>query len=148
MKTIHASTSAVPRRRWQHIVLLAVLGYEGLGALLGGCLLIIAPDGRLMEMPVHIMHGAFRDFLVPGMILSGLGVLNVAAFFVVLRRKPSDWLLSGLALGGLLIWFIVEIIVLRQLHWLHAMWGLPVLLGWLVCLPLIRYRRNRKQLAL
>jgi membrane protease YdiL (CAAX protease family) len=31
----------------------------------------------------------------------------------------------------------VEIVVLRELHWLHGMWGLPVLLGAFMALPLI-----------
>ena len=122
---------------WQRTVLLIVLGYEGAGALAGGSLLIIAPDGKLMDMPVDIMHGFFRDFLVPGFILSGLGILNASAFVAVLRRTHSDWLLTGLGLGGLAIWFITEIVILQELHWLHAMWGLPVLVGCLVAFPLV-----------
>ena len=55
--------------RWERIILLIVLAYEGAGALLGGGLLIAAPDGRYMDMPVHIMHGVFSDFLIPGFIL-------------------------------------------------------------------------------
>jgi hypothetical protein len=31
---------------WQRIILLTVLGYEGLGALAGGSLLVAAPDGN------------------------------------------------------------------------------------------------------
>jgi hypothetical protein len=126
---------------WQRITLLIVLGYEGAGALIGGILLVAAPDGRLMDMPVDIMHGVFGDFLIPGLILTGLGILNTAAFITVLRRTRTDWLLAGLGLGGLAIWFIVEIAILRELHWLHAMWGLPVLAGCLVALPLIASRR-------
>lgn len=52
--------------RWQRVVLLIVLGYEAAGAILGGALLIAAPDGRLMQMPVDIMHGAFVISLSPG----------------------------------------------------------------------------------
>lgn len=122
---------------WQRITLLCVLGYEGLRCLLGGILLIIAPDGRLMKMPVHIMHGAFPDFLVPGIILFILGLLNSAAFAAVLKRASKDWLLASLAIGGLLIWFWVEIAILQELHWLHAMWGLPVVIGAIVAVPLL-----------
>jgi len=122
---------------WQRILLLIALGYEGAGALAGGILLIIAPDGKLMDMPVDIMHGIFPDFLVPGLILLGLGILNSVAFIAVLVRTRSDWLLSSLGLGGLLIWFITEIIILRELHWLHAMWGIPVLVGCLLTYPLV-----------
>lgn len=126
------------QRRWQRVTLLSVLGYEGLGALLGGALLVASPDGRYMEMPVEILHGTFRDFLIPGLILFWLGILNVSAFFAVLRKSPVDWLWAGLATGGLAVWFFVEIVILRELHWLHAMWGFPVILGWCVALPLLR----------
>ena len=127
---------------WQRITLLGVLSYEAAGCLLGGGLLVAASDGRLMEMPVDIMHGVFHDFLIPGIILFGLGILNTFAFISVLRRKSYDWLIAGLALGGLFIWFIVEIIILQQLHWLHLMWGLPVLLGWVVEIRLIILRND------
>lgn len=125
---------------WQRITLLIVLGYEGAGALAGGCLLVAAPDGRIMDMPVNIMHGVFHNFLIPGLILFGLGILTTTAFIAVLRRTRIDWFLSGLALGGLAFWFIVEIAILQEFHWLHAMWGLPVLVGCLVALPLISLR--------
>lgn len=127
----------INRPVWQRILLLVILGYEAAGALVGGLLLIIAPGGKLMDMPVDIMHGVFRDFLIPGIILFGLGVLNTVAFIAVLRRTSLDWFLSGFGLGGLMIWFITEIIILHEFHWLHAMWGLPVLVGCLVTFPMV-----------
>lgn len=126
--------------KWQRVILLTILGYEAAGALVGGTLLIIAPNGRLMDMPVQIMHDAFPDFLIPGIILLGLGVLNTFSFISVLRRSAPDWFMAGLGLGGLVIWFVVEIIILQELHWLHLMWGMPVLLGWMVLIPLIALR--------
>jgi Protein of unknown function (DUF998) len=127
---------------WQRIVLLCVLGYEAAGCLLGGSLLVAAPDGRLMKMPVEMMHGTFPDFLIPGIILIGLGILTAAAFVAVFRRKRYDWLIACLALGGLLVWFWVEIAILLELHWLHAMWGLPVILGGVVAIPLVPSRKT------
>ena len=127
---------------WSRFVLLAVLMYEGLGGLLGGALLVAAPDGELMDMPVQIMHGTFKDFLIPGIILFGLGILNSAAFVTVVRRRNNDWLMAGLGLGGFFIWFVVEIIVLRTLHWLHLMWGVPILAGIVTFLPLISIRHE------
>lgn len=126
----------VHRPVWQRIILLIVLGYEGAGSLAGGTLLIIAPDGKLMDMQVDIIHGIFPDFLIPGFILLGLGILNTTAFIAVLFRNRFDWLLSLLGLGGLVIWFITEIIILREVHWLHAMWGIPVLVGCLAAFPM------------
>lgn len=73
----------VRQTRGQRITLLNVLGYEALSALVGGGLLVAAPNGRLMDMPVGMMQGAFPDVLIPGLILMGLGVLHAAAFFAV-----------------------------------------------------------------
>jgi len=134
--------------KWLRVVLLAVLGYEAAGCLLGGCLLIVAPDGRLMDMPVTIMHGSFADFLVPGIILLGLGILNTLAFITVLRRSNRDWFMTGLALGGLAIWFWVEIAILLELHWLHFMWGTPVIIGALAAIPLFPRSVVRKALLI
>jgi hypothetical protein len=128
------------QRAWQRVTLLTVLGYEGLGALVGGSLLIARPDGRYMDMPVGLMHGAFHDFLVPGIILFALGLLNIAAFIEVLRKSRTDWIAASLAIGGLMVWFLVEIVILRELHWLHVMWGFPVILGAVVALPLLPFR--------
>jgi len=131
---------------WQRIILLTVLGYEGAGGVVGGALLVIAPDGRLMQMPVHIMHGTFRDFLIPGMILLAMGILTLSAFISVLRSSRHDWFMAGLALVGFYIWFVTEIIILKELHWLHAMWGLPVLLGLMAAFPLAALR-HRPQIS-
>lgn len=136
-------TAIVTSNIWR-IILLIVVGYEAAGGLTGGVLLSMAPDGHLMEMPIDIMHGVFPDFLIPGVILIGLGVLNALAFISILRKKENDWFMAGLAMGGYYIWFIVEIIILRELHWLHLMWGLPILVGWMVTIPLI-YSRNKTE---
>lgn len=125
---------------WARLALLLVLGYEAAGAIVGGILLVAAPDGRYMDMPVEMMHGTFPDYLIPGWILLGLGILNAFAFSAVLRRWRNDWSMAVLGLGALNIWFVVEIIILRELHWLHGMWGLPVLLGWVAAIPLIASR--------
>ena len=134
--------------KWQRIILLSVLGYEGTGALTGGSLLMLAPDGRLMDMPVEIMHGAFRDFFIPGVILFGLGILATAAFVAVLRRTRSNWVLASSSLGGFAVWFWVEIAILLDLHWLHLMWGLPVIVGGLAAVPLVPEEYRRKVLLL
>jgi hypothetical protein len=125
------------QRKWQRIALLTVLGYEGLGAIAGGTFLVARPDGSAMKIPVAVLHDVFSDFLVPGLLLCGLGLLNLVAFAGVWRRSRFDWLGAGLATGGMAIWFLVEIVIVREVVWLHGMWGLPVVLGILVALPLV-----------
>lgn len=130
----------MPQPIWQRIILLTVLGYEAAGCLLGGGLLVAAPNGKLLDMPVDIMHGVFSDFLIPGIILLGLGILNTIAFVALLRKLPAAWFMGLVSLGALLIWFWVEIAIIEEFHWLHAMWGLPVILGVLMAVPLIPNR--------
>ena len=125
---------------WQRIFLLAVLVLEAIGCISGGIILIAAPDGRYMDMPVEIMNGVFPDFLIPGIILLGLGVLNAIAFRSVLYRSKFAWIWAGFALGGLLIWFWVEVTVIQVIHWLHIMWGLPVIAGGLIILRQVPHR--------
>ena len=115
-KTELLQKEKLSQSRLQRIVLLFVLGYEGVGALVGGSLLIAAPDGRYMDMPVDIMHGVFPDFMIPGLILFALGILNTAAFFSVLRRSRLDLVLAVTALVGMLIWFWIEIAILLGVH--------------------------------
>lgn len=131
----------------KRIILLTILAYEGLGGILGGILLISAPDGHLMKMPVELMNGAFPDFFIPGLILTGMGILTSCAFFFVLLKNRIDWIMAGLALVGFTIWFAVEIAVLQELHWLHIMWGVPVLVGIWAALPLIPEARKMKPIS-
>ncbi|HVZ67063.1 MAG TPA: hypothetical protein VG917_02270 [Patescibacteria group bacterium] len=128
----------------QRIVLLTILAYESIGGLLGGILLILGPDGHYMDMSVEIMHGTFPDFLIPGIILTGMGALTTVAFVAVFFRSRLDWLLATFAMGGFIIWFATEITILRQLHWLHIMWGVPVLIGSLIVVQTIPWATIRK----
>jgi hypothetical protein len=51
---------------WVLIILHLLIG---IGALISGTLLFVAPDGRLM-MPLDVLKGSpFNDFLIPGIIL-------------------------------------------------------------------------------
>jgi hypothetical protein len=132
----------IRRRKWQRIILLCIIGCEAAGALSGGGLLVAAPDGRIMDMSVDMMHGVFRDFLIPGILLVGLGLLNAAAFVSVLRKSRADWVMAWLALGGLFVWFSIEIAILREIHWLHIVWGIPVFLGGLLATVLFTSRQG------
>lgn len=127
---------------WTRIILLVVLGFEGLGGLVGGSFLVAKPNGELMQMPVELMHGMFDNFLIPGIILFAMSTVSLFAFFRILRKKQNDWLWSCIGLGGWYIWFVTEIIILNELHWLHLMWGVPVLLGIITAIPLIASRNN------
>lgn len=46
----------------------------------------------------------------------------------------------------MIIWFLVEIAILLEFHWLHAMWGLPVVLGLLAAIPSVPAHYQQKAL--
>ncbi len=125
--------------------MLAVFALEGVGAILGGMFLVIAPDGYFMKMPVDVLHGVFPNFLIPGLALTGIGIVSIAAFFVVLQRNRIDWIIAGTALVGFVIWFVVEIVVLREILWLHIVWGAPVLVGIWAAFSLVPFQKIKKQ---
>lgn len=123
-------------QKLQRILLLIILAYEGWGGITGGTLLTFAPDGDIMKMPVEIMHGYFPNFLIPGLILTAMGALTTSAFFAVLFKRNIGWLLSLLSMGGYIIWFATEIVLVGT-HWLQIMWGAPVVVGLLYVLPMV-----------
>jgi len=135
-------------RKFCHVLILTVLAYEAAGCLLGGFLLMMAPDGHLMDMPVGIMHGVFTNFLVPGLILFILGIINTAAFILSLRKRPFYLILDLIVPGLLLGWFWIEIAILQQLHWLHLMWGGPVVAAVVAALFTYPWTPETKRVAL
>jgi hypothetical protein len=94
-----------------------VVGLElfiGAGALLGGGLLSLAPDGRLLGMSTKLLASTpFDSFLVPGLILFiAVGVFPILAAASALRRSPLAPMLAG-AVGVLLVgWIAVEMVLL------------------------------------
>jgi hypothetical protein len=85
-----------------------------IGALGGGLVLMIAPRGEIMPLPLSALAGSpFDTYLVPGLILFGvlgLGPL-IAARLAWLRHPlaPTATLVVG---AGLLIWVAVEVAII------------------------------------
>ena len=116
------------KRPWTLYVLLALLLFQGIGAIGGGFVLMISPDGSLIHMPVSILHGfIFRDFFVPGLILFlVLGVFPLFTFSVMIARpdwrfikalsiyrdRYVGWMFSLFIGLGLIIWMDVEVAII------------------------------------
>ena len=114
----------------------------GIGALISGPMLFLAPDGHLMQLPPDTLQGSpFGNYLVPGivlflfvgafpaavgyslLVLPGIGwpdVLNPA------RRHHWAWSASWAAGVILLVWIAVETALLGYISFLQpliAAWG-------------------------
>lgn len=127
-----------------------------IGALGGGLVLIVAPRGEIMPLPLSALAGSpFETYLGPGLMLFtvlGLGPL-IAARLAWIRHPlaPVGALIVGAAL---LSWIAVEIAIIgysngSPLQAIYLLLGTvitAVALGWLadVGLPTVR-RRDAKE---
>lgn len=107
------------------ILLLVLLLFHGLSALFGGGVLIAAPDGSIIGLPLYLLADApFTDFLIPGIILfTVLGLGSSIGWILVYRR--SSWApLWVVALGvATVIWIVTQMIMLHGADILHAIYG-------------------------
>ncbi|SDW07410.1 hypothetical protein SAMN05421781_0352 [Marinococcus luteus] len=117
----------------------------GIGALAGGGVLIISPDGSMSSMPLEILRNTpFNNFLIPGIILfTCLGVLPVVTAIFLASEKSlrvsgklslykeahGAWN-SSLYIGFILIgWITVQMYLIEEVVFLHVFY---ILLGLLI----------------
>ena len=103
--------------------------FLGVGALFGGGMLILAPDGHLLGMTTRTLMGTpFDSYMVPGILLFtcvGVGP-TIAALLTALRRSVAP--VAAIAVGLTLIgWITVEMALLAGLGSLA--WALYLVLG-------------------
>jgi hypothetical protein len=135
------------KRPWPLYILLVLHLMLGLGAVGGGLVLMIRPDGSLLHMPVSALQGSpFHDFLLPGVILFlVLGVLPVFTFAILIARpqwaflhainiypgRYPGWMFSLFVGIALLIWMDVELAVIgygAAIQMLYSLWGLLLII--------------------
>ena len=126
--------------------LLFLLGFLGIGAILGGGLLIISPSGSLLCAPLSILEPtSFNNFLIPGILLfSVIGIAPLLLIIALTKRPKSklaesfncfkdmhwSWSYAIYMSFTLIIWIHVQEILLKGVHWLHSfyiLWALLIL---------------------
>jgi hypothetical protein len=119
----------------------------GFGALVSGGLLVLAPDGSLIQMPLSMLkYSPFSNFLIPGILLSTfLGVYPLAVAYSLWRRpawrwpeainpfKRLHWCWAASLSSGviLLIWITIQVLMLQSIAFLHILyfiWGWALIL--------------------
>lgn len=117
-------------------ILLVLLAFLGLGAIAGGGVLIISPNGKLIGMPLSMLdHSSFKSFLIPGIILFLLLGIAPSLLIIALLKKPTSklaerinffkdmhWAWSYAIYVGftLIFWIQIEMMFLSAVSWLHT----------------------------
>jgi hypothetical protein len=113
------------------LILFILISILALTATLSGLLLMNAPDGSLLNLPVALLDGTgFKDFMIPGLLLTiTVGAVNLLAVFLNIQRHPKryDWALIG---GAMTCGFIIgQMILLHTANWLHLIFmGVGILI--------------------
>ncbi len=104
--------------------LLLVQGFLAVNALVGGVLLMRAPDGGLLKLPLGFMHSdLFADFFRPGALLFDvLGTGHRAGFLFTLRRYRYASRVAFILGSGTLIWTGVQMLM-TDLYWLQGLFA-------------------------
>jgi hypothetical protein len=137
-------TNYRPSAVWLLMVLQFLLGF---GALVSGTLLVVAPNGSLMQMPLSMLqYSPFENFLIPGIILSTLlGIYPLALTYGLWQKPVWSWpeainpfkqfhwcWAASLAAGTiLLIWITVQVLMLQTIAFLHVLY---FIWGWVLIL--------------
>jgi hypothetical protein len=137
------------------ITLVALLAFLGLGAIGGGGVLIISPNGSFIGMPLSILkHSPFSNFLLPGIILfSVLGVVPMLLIAALLKKPQSrfaerfnfcsdmhcSWTFIIYTAFILIFWIQIEMVLLATVSPLHTFYMLlAVVIIFVALLPQVR----------
>lgn len=106
-------------------LLFGLLLFNGLSALFGGSVLIAAPDGSILGLPLSLLERTpFSDFLIPGLILfTVLGLGSCIGWALVYSRIP--WAARWVRVVGLgtVIWIVTQVIMIHGIDVLHVIYA-------------------------
>jgi hypothetical protein len=121
--------------------------FLSLGALFGGGVFILAPDGHLIGMPASVLVGTpFPSFLVPGILLFTLvGIVPLVAALITARRQALASLAAIVVGLTLMTWITVEMIILAGPSSLF--WAFYLVLGTVIAAVGVTWLRTVRGLA-
>ncbi len=120
-------------------ILFAIHLLIGITAILGG-LGLIGTNG--LGVPVSFLGGSiFASYFFPGVLLIMVGVVNLVAFWLLIRNMVASYEASTCAGLGIIIFEFSEVYIIKQSHWLQVFY---FILGILVVV--LTQLLNRKKL--
>ena len=136
-------TRSRPASTWGLIALLTTIG---VGALISGAMMFLAPDGHLMQWSTTQLAGTpFSSYLIPGIVLfTFVGIFPLFTAYGLLKRpdwiwpnaiNPSKnvhwvWTASWAAGVVMLVWIAVETLLLGLISFLQpaiSVYGVTIL---------------------
>jgi hypothetical protein len=111
------------------LVLILFLTCIGASALICGVIMISNPGGDALGLTVSLLGPTpFKNYSVPGIILTAIGAFNMTALYMNLynRARSYNWAIAaGLIISG---WIVGQVIIIEAANWLHFLYlGLGVL---------------------
>jgi hypothetical protein len=122
------------------ILLFMLVSFVAVTTTFSGLIMISNPDGKVMGLALIILDATpFKSFMIPGIVLTTVGAINVIAVFFNIQRHKNryNWAMAG----GILImgWVIVQQILIQIFHWLQFLY-----LGVGILITLIAYQLKGK----
>jgi hypothetical protein len=107
------------------VLLIVLQAFLAISAMPSGLMLMWAPDGHLIQLPLAVLTNApFTDFFWPGALLfTVLGMGHAVGLVLTWRHAP---LADGAALvlgAGAVIWIVVQVIMTEPLFWIQGLIG-------------------------
>jgi hypothetical protein len=85
-----------------------------------GILMITDPGGGILRLPLSLLKATpFKNFMVPGILLTFVGGVNLVALYYNIRQHPKRY--SWAITGGALItgWILAQLILIQAFYTLH-----------------------------
>ncbi|MGW8314791.1 MAG: hypothetical protein ACWGNV_04255 [Bacteroidales bacterium] len=115
-------TTSVKRKAY--LGLGSLQAFIGIGAVVGGFMLMIDPSGSKLGLPIDLIKGSpFSDFLIPGIFLfslNGIGSMIGAGFSFAKKRYAQE---LAIILGAILVaWILIQVLIIHTLSWMHFLY--------------------------
>lgn len=130
--------------RTLRIVAIVWLLLMGLNAVAAGYSFMVEPSGADIGIPLsYLQYSPFENYFIPGLVLFvtiGLGCL-VAAFFAIKKFAfyPHLLFFQGCILLG---WIVIQMVMVRDVAWLHVVCGLSGLSWMWMGILLVKEKRD------
>lgn len=102
-------------------VLFVLHAFVGIGAMGGGMMAILNPQGPGGMTTDSLKNSPFNNFLIPGIILfTVIGIGNLFSALIIFLKSKFLGFISSIFGWALVIWIIVQCIMLNMIIYLHV----------------------------